>query len=413
MNNDDQEYPINDRSAIAIALMQAIDVPEVPEDVIRSTAVEMREASRRGTSRNRVFRMAAAAVVALVLIGLAIVASLSGPAIALAEVAEQVKATKTLRAVVVDPREGGTLFASGTLRRYQGEHSVAIGDSATGQEIMLDVKNKIAYRSPKTAALVLDFYALFRDLGKAASTPINDYVDPKGQRYPGFSGSTTVKVGEKETMEFDAKVWVDPETKLPVRMEIRPSNAGETEARLIEQIEFDVALDDALFDMTIPADYKIVGLTPDQLKPPPSKEEAAKRTIVPGVGIGQVKFGMSRDEIVAILGEPEVVLHDTYLGYLSMGLQLVTGGPELDELEMIIANPGDAASNVRHEFPGQTDKGIRIGSSWQEVIDAYGQPDPPLPSTPAYMKLVGYEKLGLSFSFVEDKVAQIFVSRVN
>ena len=406
---------MNDRTASAIESMQSIDITEVPEVLIRSTAFAMREAAQRATWRSFAFRAAAAAVVALVLIGFAIVASLSGPAIALAEVAEQVKATKTLRAVVVDPREGGTLFASGTLRRYQGEHSVAIGDSATGQEIMLNVKNKIAYRSAKTAALVLDFYALFRDLGKAASTPINDYVDPNGQRYPGFSGSTTVKVGEKETMEFDAKVWVDPETKLPVRMEIRPSNAGETEAKLIEQIEFDVALDDALFDMTIPADYKIVGLTPDQLKPPPSKEEAAKLTIVPGVGIGQVKFGMSRKEIVAILGEPEVVLHDTYLGYLSLGLQLVTGGPELDKLEMIIANPSDAASHVRNDFPGETDKGIRIGSSWQAVIDAYGQPDPPLPSDKDHpqIKSARYEKLSLAFSFVDDKVAQIFASQVD
>ena len=226
-----------------------------------------------------------------------------------------------------------------------------------------------------------------------------------------------MKIGDDATWNVDAKVWSDPTTKLPVRLEIRPADGGGREAAmLLEQIEFDVPLDDALFDMTIPSDYTVVGLSSGQLKPPPSAQEAAELTIVPGVGIGKVKFGMSRKQIVAVLGEPEFTMHDEYLCYPSKGLQLVLGGREPDKLGMIIANPSDAASATRNEFLGQTDKGIRMGSSEKQVRDAYGEPDPPLPSDKdlhASVKLLRYDKLGIMCSFVDDRLGQIFATRTH
>jgi hypothetical protein len=413
MTIPNEEFSRADRLERASKAMQEIHVARAPEEVIRSTAWAMRAAARRSIWRRLAVQGTAAAVIALAVLGFAIVMSEGGTSLVLAEVAEQVKATKSLRAVVVNPNEGGTLFISGTRKRYEGENAVLIADSGTGEEVMLDTKNKLAYRLPNAAGRVVDFYGLFRNLAREASKPIDEYVDQRGQRYPGFAGTTRLKIGDDETLKVDAKVWSDPETKLPVRVEIRPAGTDEKAAKLIDEIEFDVRLDDDLFDMTIPAGYTVVGLARDQLKPPPNKAEADKLTIVPGVGIGAVKFGMSRKEIVAILGEPEVTLHDTYLGYLSKGLQLALGG---DELGMIIANPSDAASLVRNEFPGQTEKGIRIGSSWEEVLERYGEPDPPLPSdrgNPAEMGFARYEKLGLMFSFANDKVAQIFASRID
>jgi hypothetical protein len=290
---------------------------------------------------------------------------------------------------------------------------ILIADSATGNEIMLNVKGKLAYRIPQPTGRALDFYGLFRDLAAAGSTPIDEYIDKAGRRYPGFAGKSAVKIGEKETWKIDVKVWSDPKTKLPVRAQIRPAELGEQASILIEQIEFDPPLDEAIFDMTIPEGYTVMGVSRDQLKPPPNEQEASKLTIVPGVGIGEVKFGMSREQIVAILGEPEFTLHEEYLGYPSKGLQLSLGGREADKLGWIVANPGDAASLVQHDFRGQTDKGIRIGSSSRAVADAYGKPDPPLPSDKDHPQLhvARYETLGLMFSFVDDKVAQIFASR--
>ena len=416
MNNDNQECPTADQLAIATKAMQAINVSDVPVEAIRLTGHAMMEASRRRIWRSYAARGAVAAVIVLVLFGLAILMPQTSPSLALAEVARRVNATKTLRAVVVDPREGGTLFVSGSHRRFEGKGAVVIADSATGQEVMLDVKSKLAYRIPYRTGRVLDFYGIFRELATAASTPIEEYVDKAGRRYSGFSGKTAVKVDGKETWKVDAKVWSDPTTKLPVRLEIRPTDAGGQVVMLIEQIEFDVPLDDAIFDMTVPAGYTIKGLSADQLKPPPSEKVAATLTIMPSVGIGEVKFGMSREQIVAILGEPEFTIRGVYLSYPSKGLQLVLVGREPDKLGMIIANPGDAASLVRNEFLGQTDNGIRTGSSTQDVFDAYGKPDTPLPSDknmPKGLKIARYEKLGMMFSFVDDKVKQIIATRTN
>ena len=115
---------------------------------------------------------------------------------------------------------------------------------------------------------------------------------------------------------------------------------------------------------------------------------------------------MSREEIVAILGEPETTLHGVYLNFASRGVQLVLVGREPDRLGTIIANPWDAGSLTRHDFSGQTDKGVRIGSSESEVRQKYGVPDANRrPGT------LAYDSVGISFGLVDDKVAQIIVVR--
>lgn len=63
-----------------------------------------------------------------------------------------------------------------------------------------------------------------------------------------------------------------------------------------------------------------------------------------------------------------------------MGLQLVLVGREPDKLGMIIAKPMDLVSLTRNDFSGQTNYGVQMGSSEQQVRDAYGAPDPPLQS---------------------------------
>ena len=164
--------------------------------------------------------------------------------------------------------------------------------------------------------------------------------------------------------------------------------------------------------MSIPPGYTVVGIYPDEVKPAPSEAEAAKLTIVPGIGIGEVKFGMSREQIVAILGEPEFTNLGVYLCYPSRGLQLILVGREPDRLGMIIANPMDLVALTRNEFPGQTDKGIRMGSSEQQVREAYGAPDPPLP-TDKGQGIARYGKLAIMFGFVDGKVQQIIAERTD
>lgn len=413
--NEDTPIPTGSSQLdLAVQMMRSIEVSDVPDDVIRQARPAMRGWFDRGAARTIPARVSTAAVVLLVLGALMTLTRQTGSSYAFAQVVGPVIATKTVRAVVVEPNEGGSLLVSGTRTRFESGQTVVITDAATHQEVMLDQKNRMAYRNTQRGVSpAIDIYGVFRALAAAASTPIEDYVDNGGRRLFGLRGETTLKIDPDMTLKVKVKVWSDPATKLPVRLELRYADVdGRELAFLIDKIEFDVALDDKLFDMTIPPGLQIAGLSADQLKPKPGEEEAAKLTLVPREGVGEVKFGMSREQIVAILGEPEFTLHNSYLCYPSKGLQLVLVGREPDKLEQIIANPFDAANLTRNDFPGRTDKGIRIGSTKQEVRDAYGEPTPPPPGVKrTRADMIGYEKFRLAFGFTDNKVVQIILAR--
>ena len=392
--------------------MKLISTSDVPKNVSQLVSKAMTQLSRQQRRRSRVLRVAVAAVTVLSLAMVAGVIIQTSSALALEDVVRQVAETKTLRAVVVDPHNGGTVLISGTRLRVEGPGVVMISDSRSGRSVQFDTRSKSAYRlTQQKMNSKFDVYGMIRSLTAAASKPIEDYVDKTGLKFPGFSGKTTLDMDGETMMTVEAKVWSNPKTRLPVRLEIQPIE-GTGKAFLIEQMEFDIRLDDSLFDMTVPEEYTVVGLSEDELGPPPDEEEASRLTIVPGVGIGDVKFGMSREEIVARFGEPEVAQHGVYLTWASKGLQLVLVGREPDKLGMIIANPADAGSLTRNEFPGQTDKGICIGSSLQEVHDAYGKQDPPRDGR-SDAEVASYAELGIIFSFRDGKVAQIMAVRTD
>lgn len=416
MKKNDQQFPNSDQLEIATTAMQSVDVSKLPEEVIRKTSLAMVQSSRKRRKHIPVLQGSIVALVALLLLVITGVIGQTNSSLAFTEVARQVAATKTLRAVVIFPTDGrAKLFVADTRRRLEGEGTITIANPSTGRRVQLDTKRKLAYRIGQPGmGVAFDFYGTFRNLAAAASTPIEEFVDKAGQRYPGFSGKTSLSLGGGKTWDVEVKVWSNPKTKLPVRLEIKPSEYPK-QTMVVEQLEFDVSLDDAIFDMTIPKDYKIVGLSADELKPPPSEKEAAKLTIELGVGLGEVKFGMTRKQIVAVLGEPEFTLHDSYLCYPSKGLQLVLVGREPDKLGTIIANPMDASMLTRNEFPGQTGKGIRIGSTLKQIRNAYGEPDVVLPlgnSNPKKLRSASYGQLGAQFHFWEGKVAQIFANRL-
>jgi hypothetical protein len=225
-----------------------------------------------------------------------------------------------------------------------------------------------------------------------------------------------LKFRDGTRLTAQVKIWKDSKIELPVRVEIEMPEADEAMRIVLENVEFDVALDESLFDMKIPDGYSVAGVFPDQLVPAVAAADAAKLVITPGVGIGEVKFGMSREEIESVFGKPEFLIGEMCLCYPSEGLQLVLVGREPDKLGLIIANPMDAANLTRNEFAGQTDKGIRIGSSADEVIAAYGESDPlgPGEHPPSYpIGVVGYGRLNLTFRFTHGRVKQIIAARVD
>ncbi len=99
---------------------------------------------------------------------------------------------------------------------------------------------------------------------------------------------------------------------------------------------------------------------------------APAHTIYPDKGVGPILFGMTRDEVRAIWGEPNDVDlvtptasyfdHGVTLGFLKYGL--VSYSCELQ----------DDSHTTFKTFTGKTVEGIGLGSTEEEVIAALGEP---------------------------------------
>ena len=68
----------------------------------------------------------------------------------------------------------------------------------------------------------------------------------------------------------------------------------------MNDIEFDVALQEELFDAAMPDGFTEVGVRAEEIRPVPTKEDEIKKlTIIPGVGIGKVQYGATREQVDA------------------------------------------------------------------------------------------------------------------
>ena len=96
-------------------------------------------------------------------------------------------------------------------------------------------------------------------------------------------------------------------------------------------------------------------------------------TIEPLVGIGPVKFGMSKDEVIEHFGQPDRIAEGkvTSLSYVpSRGLSFVVDN-ELGMNEIGCWSDGMLPSRIT-TFSGRTKEGIGIGATQEEIVAAYG-----------------------------------------
>jgi outer membrane lipoprotein-sorting protein len=226
----------------------------------------------------------------------------------------------------------------------------------------------------------------------------------------------------------ESKVTVDESTKLPIRMEVTHANRiqGKSVREVITDFVFDASLDDSLFRVVPPQGYTVSR----RARREPNPQDAVTLVVSPETGIGAAKFGMSIDEVVRALGEPdwrkeqrfannrnpqpELDAKDaakaeyimTELAYDARGFRLSTsdrGG--LHGIECF--NRNAMGPSVR-DFPGRTREGIKLCASKADVIKAYGEPQAKMGST-NFM----YPKLGWDFFFRGDQLISIRVSSPN
>jgi hypothetical protein len=233
----------------------------------------------------------------------------------------------------------------------------------------------------------------------------------------------------KALTESETTVWVDPQTKLPLRIETVSREDGVTTTEITSIIAFDRPLDPALFDLTPPQGYEVETTGVAELRPEPAaegKDAPAEMVVTPLAGIGPVTFGMKVDDVIRLLEKPDKTVSPnkdyTLLEYYSRGFSIHTTTQR--GVIMVMCYTGKFWAFRVRDFAGRTDKGIKMGAGRAAIEKAYGKPSGVREAT---MKDVfgeraanpekktgqvdlSYDALRLSFSLHDDALDSIMIS---
>ncbi len=147
-------------------------------------------------------------------------------------------------------------------------------------------------------------------------------------------------------------------------------------------------------------------IEPDNIPPVPPDP----KRIAPGIGIGPLIFGMSKDQIIAVLGEPDKMEGGGIaLFYQSKGLSLILDLRQgLREVscwsKQHPMSPPDLVT-----YDGKTEEGIGLGATRDQVVAAYGEPDGT--DSRLNVETLNYNKLKTQFSFFQNTLVGIKLKR--
>lgn len=132
----------------------------------------------------------------------------------------------------------------------------------------------------------------------------------------------------------------------------------------------------------------------------PAGAAANKFIVEPGVGIGEVHFGDRLDKAKQIMGKP-TFQQENVLQYSGLAITARDG----NVLMIACGDMNKPDSKHVKECPYKTTEGIGMGSSMQEVIQAYGEPvrkrvNRVIPGAVT----IGYSAKGMSIGLHNDKV---------
>lgn len=139
-----------------------------------------------------------------------------------------------------------------------------------------------------------------------------------------------------------------------------------------------------------------------------SRQPASGMRVVPLIGIGNVRFGTSQQEVVKILGEPDKRKQRTLI-YCSRGFD-------------VLVNPGQGVWRFgcytkkaipwwdrpfTKDFQGATEERIGMGSGEKRIVKAFGKPDER--NDQGRQVQLSYEDLGFDFLLLSDKLIQFWM----
>jgi hypothetical protein len=398
----------------AIEQLKRTSIPPGPSDTLKaSTALALSRAAGESRRSRRPLRYLAIAAGVLLLLGAGFFFFMGGDSPTFAQVVQQVEKTKTLQGINHEPGMYDLPFyIKGNLQRWEGNnpfgpiHWITIADRATGEEFRIYPEQKRIERE-RANQLFNDLYSMIREVAEHPVQALGEQVID-GRKLVGYLGQMKSPEPSGRTVLVPVRIWVDPKTKLPVRIEYIDTTTGKPSGGLSD-LRFDEPIDDALFAMKVPEGTAVDDRRGDpvvKLRPPPTTQEAARLVVRPGVGIGDVKVGDSPAKVIAVLGEPEVkgarggVNSDWDYSYPSLGIRLFLRWDDQRKEPAVKTIYADAAriTTPSLDFLGATDRGIRLGSTRKEVEAIYGKP------AWENKQNADYRKLGLSVTYAQDGV---------
>jgi outer membrane lipoprotein-sorting protein len=367
-------------------------------------------------------RFLAAAAVLLVAGGL--VAWLwSGPAalpIAFAEVQAAVKASGSVTfrqstKIKGKVKETTTLLilANGIVRTEEEDGGYTITDPMKHRALLVRPKNKEAVLMEGLNTPSINLYELLKKLPGDAAARSLPRKKLDGKEVLGFTVPVPCDSGYCKGKELTLTVWADAGTRLPVRIETGDKDEnGDAIEIIVDQIVFDKALDEKLFVLEPPEGYKMRSEGVANLPVPPADPKLKDLVVTLREGVGPVKFRMSREEVEKALGkadEAKEVGSIIQMNYGSRGLFI-----HVSKTRGVITIACSCQRLTLHrirDFSGKTDKGVAMGASVADVVKAYGDPNrKDSNENNGGTTTLYYDKLNAWFTFLDDKLVEIFLS---
>jgi outer membrane lipoprotein-sorting protein len=350
------------------------------------------------------------------------------------------------------------------LFRMETKNGVVVIQSREGKTLTLNTKLRIAQMTPGAGFGLEGEEPSPRGLLLSLQEVQKNAVKSLGKK--SFDGRELVGFEVPAGYHTRRYIWVDPESHLPVREEVTPLEPTKPVSEKIIQTErplrsvvtyqFNVELSDALFSLDPPEGYKLVDSADFQvpgmeLPNRPVDFNASNYVITPGQGIGAVRFGMTTQQVIAVLGKPD--------SFEQFGGFTAEQQKAMDELERkakdekwdsyrftreanrivrsvkSFERAGEALfyrslgfwvsvrddtgvqgftcsyqTGVFQMFDGKTDRGISMNSTLADVKRVYGEPTETF--EPKGSVIVTFKDLGLDFTFGDDgKMKEIGVHR--
>jgi hypothetical protein len=177
---------------------------------------------------------------------------------------------------------------------------------------------------------------------------------------------------------------------------------------------FGVVLVMALWVFTAVQSYLLAdphrgNVNPTTLHGDPIRDDSAQQSgILPGLGIGDLRLGMTGAEVHSLMGSAEQQYGRSDLRWPSRGLGVTLTSGAIPRVARISGGDINPKHNARN-LSEKTCEGLGLGSTESDIISVYGQPERTSDAEPGF-RFLTYLKLGIDFKTLDGIVTYFTIS---